>query len=119
MIQGKTVLVVNDDGHIGDFLRVALEAKGYTVTTAKDGREALDKVRRDPPDAVLLDLMMPVMDGWGFLTARGTLAAQCQCPVPAMSAAGGRYMARELGAKDFLAKPFDLDALLGKVAAVC
>ena len=119
MIQGKTVLVVDDDGHIRDSVRMALEDEGFRVKTARDGREALDKVRRDPPDAILLDLMMPTMDGWGFLAAHRTLSTECRAPVLAMSAMGGRYLARELGARDFLAKPFDLDALLGKVAALC
>ncbi len=119
MSQGRCVLVVDDDPAIRDFLSAALKAKGYRVECAWNGREALAKVRRDPPDAILLDLKMPVMDGWCFLKDRGTLSAACRCPVLVMSAAGGRHMARELGAKDFLAKPFDLDALLGKVAAVC
>ena len=115
----RTVLVVDDEGDIREILRLALEDEGYGVETARDGHEALDKVRRDPPSAVLLDLMMPIMDGWCFLAARSTLSAKFQCPVLVMSAVGGRYMARQLGARDFIAKPFDLDALLGKVAALC
>ena len=119
MSQRGTVLVVDDDPAIRDFLSLALEDEGYSVQTATNGQEALDKVRRDPPDAILLDLMMPTMDGWCFLTARRTLSARCQVPVLVMSAAGGSHMARELGAGGFLAKPFDLDAMLGKVAALC
>ncbi len=111
--------MVDDEGDIREFLRQALEDEGYGVETARDGHEALDKVRRDPPSAVLLDLMMPIMDGWGFLAARSTLSAKFQCPVLVMSAVGGRSMARQLGARDFIAKPFDLDTLLGKVAALC
>ncbi len=119
MSRGKTVLVVDDEGDVRDFLRTVLEGEGYSVETANNGHEALDKVRRDPPDAIVLDILMPTMDGWGFLTARRTLSAECQCPVLAMSGAGGRYMARELGASDFVAKPFDRDTLLGKVVALC
>ena len=119
MSQGRTVLVVDDDPAIRDFLSMALEGEGYAIETARNGREALDKIRRDPPDMILLDLVMPTMDGWCFLAMQRTASAGCRIPVLAMSAMGGRYMARELGATDFLAKPFDLDALLGKVAALC
>ncbi len=119
MSQDKTVLVVDDDPAIRDFLAMALEEEGYSVETATNGREALDRVRHHPPNAILLDIMMPEMDGWMFLATRRTLSAECRCPVLVMSAAGGRHMARELGASDFLAKPFDLDTLLGKVAALC
>ena len=119
MSHDKSVLVVDDDPDIRDFLSMVLEAEGYRVACARDGREALDRVRRDPPDAILLDIMMPRMDGWRFLKEHRMLSAECRCPVLAMSAAGGRYMARELGARDFLAKPFDLDTLFGKVAALC
>ncbi len=119
MTRDKTILVVDDDGDIREFVRAVLEDQGYEVRTATNGQAALDKVRRDPPGAILLDLMMPVMDGWCFLKARLTLAATCQCPVLVMSAAGGPCMARQLGARDFIAKPFDLDTLLGKVAALC
>ena len=119
MTQARTVLVVDDDHAIREFLTMALEDEGYRVKTAASGREALDEVRRDPPDVILLDLVMPTTDGWSFLVTRRTSSAECHTPVLAMSAMGGRYMARELGARDFLAKPLDLDALLGKVASLC
>ena len=118
MTQTRTILIVDDEPNIRGFLKMALEDEGYCVETACDGREALDKVRRRPPDAVLLDLMMPVMDGWGFLASRRTLSAECRCPVLVMSAVGGWHMARELGATGFLAKPFDVDVLLTKLASV-
>ena len=119
MSRGKTVLVVDDDPAIRELLSMALEAEGYRVVCARNGREALDKVRRDPPDAILLDLMMPTMDGWCFLTTHQTLSTECRAPVLVMTAIGGSCMARQLGARDFLTKPFSLDTLLGKVAALC
>ncbi len=119
MSQGATVLVVDDDPAIRDFVSIALEDEGYRVETAPNGQEALDKVRRDPPDAILLDIMMPTLDGWEFLAHWRMLSARCQAPVLVMSAVGGRCLARQLGARDFLAKPFDLDTLLGRVAALC
>ncbi len=117
--RARTVLVVDDDPAIREFLTMTLEDVGYRVQTAGSGREALDKVRRDPPDVVLLDLEMPRTDGWSFLASRRTASSECRTPVLAMSAMGGKYMARELGARDFIAKPLDLDSLLGKVAALC
>ena len=119
MSQGKTILVVEDDDDIREFVRAALEDQGYVIKTATNGQAALDKVRRCPPDAILLDIMMPRLDGWCFLKAYRTLSAQYRAPILVISAAGGWSMARELGAADFLAKPFGLDALLGKVAALC
>ena len=119
MSQGKTVLVVDDDPAIRELLSMALEGDGYRVVCARNGRDALAKVRRDPPDAILLDIMMPTMDGWCFLKEHRTLSAECRAPVLVMTAVGGSCMARQLGARDFLAKPFDLDILLGKVAALC
>ena len=116
--QTRTVLIVDDEPNIRGFLRMVLEDEGYTVETATNGQEALDKVRRCPPDAVLLDLMMPIVDGWSFLATRRTLATECRCPVLVMSAVGGWNMARELGASGFLAKPFDVDVLLTKLASV-
>src|SRR3712207_6653227 len=101
MSQVKTVLVVDDDPDIRRFVSMALESEGYRVDCARNGREALEKVRREPPDAILLDIMMPIMDGWCFLRDRRTLSAKCRCPVLVMSAAGGSCMARQLGARDF------------------
>ncbi len=118
MTRSRTILIVDDEPNMRGFLRMILEDEGYTVETATNGQEALDKVRRCPPDAILLDLMMPVMDGWSFLATRRTLSAECLCPVLIMSAVGGWYMARELGASGFLAKPFDVDVLLTKLTGV-
>ncbi len=76
MTPTRTVLIVDDEPNIRGFLRMALEDEGFSVETAANGKEALDKVRRRPPDAVLLDLLMPVLDGWGgfarkFVSASG------------------------------------------------
>ena len=118
MTQPRTILIVDDEPNIRGFLKLALEDEGYRVETAADGQDALDKVRRNPPDAVLLDLVMPGVDGWSFLATRRTLSAECRCPVLVMSAVGGWNLARELGASGFLAKPFDVEVLLAKLASV-
>ncbi len=117
MSQPRTILIVDDEPNIRGFLRLALEDAGFSVDTATNGKEALEKLRRRPPDAVLLDLLMPVMDGWSFLAAHRTMSARYRCPILVMSAVGGWSMARELGAADFIAKPFDVDELVQEVHA--
>lgn len=116
--QGATVLVVDNDPAVRDLVTTALEGRGHTVRTATTGREALDTVRRDPPDAILLDLMTPTTDGWSFLATQRMSSAEGRAPVLVMSAVGGRYLARELGARGFLAKPFDREALETALASV-
>ena len=76
-------------------------------------------VRRSTPDVILLDLGMPVMDGWAFVRKCRADQVCNDVPITVMSAGHGASAARDLGATDFLAKPFDLDTLLGKVAALC
>ncbi len=116
MSQGKTVLVVDDDPAIRDIIETALEDEGYRVESAANGREALDKADQCHPHAVVLDVMMPVLDGWEFLAHWSRRPVEQQAPVMVVWAVGGWHAAVELGARDFLAKPFDLDVLLGKLA---
>ena len=66
-MSGSTILVVDDERNIVQLARLYLRNEGYQVETAANGREALDKVRQTSPSLILLDLMMPVMDGWQFL----------------------------------------------------
>jgi CheY-like chemotaxis protein len=107
----KHILVVDDDEDIREFVSMALRLEDYPVETAAHGAEALRKVRQDPPSLVLLDLMMPVMDGWKFVqTCRNEGLCQ-QVPVVVMSASARAQAAEELQAHAFLAKPFDLDEL--------
>jgi two-component system, chemotaxis family, chemotaxis protein CheY len=112
----KCVLVVEDDSMIRSVLAGALADEGYAVLTASNGLAALEEVRRGAPDAVLLDLMMPVLDGWGFLAQCRDEQLCTDIPVLVMSA----YLrlpetARELKVRGCIAKPFDLDVLLGAV----
>jgi CheY-like chemotaxis protein len=112
----KTILVVDDDPAIRDVVADLLEMSDYKVTTASNGAEALDQIRLEQPAAVLLDLMMPVMDGWEFLR-------RCRCgppcagvPVAIMSAAhDAASAASTLGVQAYLAKPFEIDAVLDVV----
>jgi len=107
------ILVVDDDPDILDALSEILEAEGYEVDRARHGQEALARVDRRRPDLILLDLMMPVMDGWEFAQALRRRDDGAQIPVVILSAdrqAGAK--ARVVGARGFLAKPFELNELL-------
>lgn len=111
-----TLLVVEDDDAVADAVVEALATR-YAVVAARNGREALDVVAARPVDAILLDLMMPVMDGETFL--RAYRAAGGAAPVIVTSAGEdlpGRT--RAIGAQDFVRKPYRLDDLLDKLARV-
>jgi CheY-like chemotaxis protein len=112
----KHVLVADDDDGIRQAVADALDFEGYQVVTAANGAEALERVRTTRPAAVVLDLMMPVMDGWEFMEACRREQLCEGIPVLVMSA----YQhladtAPTLGANACIAKPFDLDVLLGAV----
>ena len=115
------ILVVDDDPAIRDVVADILEMSDYQVQTANNGAEALAQIRADQPAVVLLDLMMPVMDGWEFLRRCRDVSQCAQIPVAVMSAArDAAAAANELGAQAYLTKPFDMDAVLdvvGRLAA--
>ena len=109
------VLVVDDDPDILQTLALCLSSEGYRVTTASNGREALDLLGKERPACVLLDLMMPVMDGWQFVAELEQRGGR-NSPLLILSADRAvQGHAAKLRAEAFLAKPFDLDELLGKV----
>jgi DNA-binding response OmpR family regulator len=115
---GVTVLVVDDEPQIVWVLRFSLEAEGYRTVCAADGVRALEEIAQHRPRLVLLDLMMPNMDGWHVLEEMTKLPAE-QRPrivvVSALTSQGERKKVTELGADAFIAKPFDVDELLGIV----
>jgi two-component system, OmpR family, response regulator MprA len=116
MPEAKSVLVVDDEAAIRGLIADALDFDGYTVRTARDGADALEKVARDRPDAIILDLMMPVMDGRSFLSACRRDPRCADIPILVVSAAHDLgAIAPELGARACLAKPFDIDVLLAVV----
>ena len=112
------VLVVDDQEAIRDTLQVALDDEGFTVETAANGQEALDILMRWKPCVILLDLMMPVMDGWAFCAEQvrtGDLT-----PIVLLSAAGGlEEQAKALCAVAVIAKPFDIDRVISTIQRVC
>jgi CheY-like chemotaxis protein len=105
------LLVVDDDPAILSTVSDILADEGYQVVTATNGAEALETLKRIDPQLILLDMRMPVMDGWQFAQARSS--AQRLIPLIVMTAAhDARKWALEIGAADYLAKPFDLMELL-------
>jgi two-component system chemotaxis response regulator CheY len=113
----KQVLIVDDDPDMRDLVSEILGQLDCRLETAADGLEALDHMHRHPPDVVLLDLMMPVMDGWQFVAACREDPAYAHLRVGVMSAASGAgKVARDLGASAYLAKPFQIDDLVGVVS---
>ena len=114
---GKTVLIVDDDHWIRDLLQMALEAEGYEVAVAEDGLEALDRITALRPAVIVLDMMMPRMDGGRFAEELRRRGIRDRVPLLVITAdAQGRYRAKNLGADAYLAKPFALPELLDEVA---
>ena len=112
------VLVVDDDPDILDAICDILDAEGYAVARARHGGEALERVAERRPDLILLDLMMPVMDGWQFREAQVQNAELAKIPVVVVSAAGRDRLER-IDADAYLSKPVDLEELLGCVSHFC
>ena len=116
-MSASPILVVDDDPSIRETVSQILELEGYPVETAADGAEALRAVERARPAVVLLDMRMPVLDGWGF--ARALHERGVELPIVVMTAAqDARRWADEIGAAGHLSKPFELLDLLSAVEQV-
>jgi two-component system KDP operon response regulator KdpE len=112
-----TVLVVDDDPAIQRTLAIGLRARGYQVLPARDGRTAVEAVREDDPDVVLLDLGLPDLSGVDVLRR---IRKHSQVPVIVLSARHGsddKVEALDVGADDYVTKPFGMDELLARVRA--
>jgi DNA-binding response OmpR family regulator len=117
----KKILIVDDEDDILHFLELVLREKGYDVATASGGHEALTKAQVDRPDLVLLDIMMPQMDGWEVLKLLRVDEATRHIPVAMLSArteAKDRVQGLQEGAIDYICKPFSLQELLGKIETI-
>ena len=115
------VLVVEDDVDVREFEAAALGSGGHEVVIATNGREALEVLERLEPCIIILDLMMPVMDGLTFLAERRRRELAPGVPVVCVSAAGEPFLARarQLGAHDCIQKPADMDDLCNFVSQYC
>lgn len=110
----RHILIVDDDPAIRATISEVLAEEGYTITTATNGAEGLAALARALPAVVLLDMRMPVLDGWGF--ARALKERGVSLPIVVMTAAqDARRWSQEIGAAWVLAKPFDLDELVQAV----
>jgi diguanylate cyclase (GGDEF)-like protein len=117
----ERILVVDDDPDILQVVKINLELEGYDVDTAEDGREAVDKAMVDPPQLILLDIMMPRMDGLTALRrirAHGTTGNTSVILLTARGLPEDRVRGLELGADDYITKPFDISELVARVKAV-
>ncbi|MCM1149484.1 MAG: response regulator transcription factor [Butyricicoccus sp.] len=115
----KKALVIEDDGNIAELLRLYLEKDGFEVSRAVDGGEGLEMYRAFHPDIVLLDIMLPVMDGWSVL--REIRALDSHVYVIMLTAKGDtpdKISGLELGADDYVTKPFEVKELLARIHAV-
>ena len=113
------ILVAEDDRAVRDAVERALAFEGYDVVTARDGAEALQRVLNDKPDLVVLDVMMPIVDG--FETCRRLRAAGNHVPILMLTArteVSDRVEGLDAGADDYLAKPFALEELLARMRAL-
>ena len=114
----EKILVVDDDKNICELLRLYLVKEGYNVTMVHDGGAALAEFDKLHPDLVLLDVMMPVMDGWEVCRK---LRAKDNTPIIMLTAKGETYdkvLGLELGADDYIVKPFDAKEVTARIKAV-
>jgi CheY-like chemotaxis protein len=111
------ILIVDDDEATLTALAGLLELEGYRVEKARNGKEALEKLLAGAPGLVLLDLKMPVMDGWQFLTERAKDGSASETPVVLLS--GLPFIPNAPGVADFLSKPIDPGQLLSCVRRFC
>ena len=111
----KLVLVVDDDQDLLTLVAMVLEGEGYKVLTATDGREGLDAIERSMPDLILLDMKMPIMNGWEFAKEFKS-KYDAKAPIVVITAyTDAKKRAEEIGAAGWIGKPFDLDTLVNVV----
>ncbi|HET9199831.1 MAG TPA: response regulator [Dehalococcoidia bacterium] len=111
-----TILVVEDDERIQRLVELVLRGEGYSVLQAGDGRQALDMIDSAKPDLVLLDLMLPVLDGWALRERLRQRPTTSDIPIILMSAVRNLpEAAQELEVADYLSKPFEIDDLVRSV----
>lgn len=117
MSMGK-ILVVDDDINICELLRLYIEKEGYEVIIANDGGQAVTKFKTEHPDLIMLDIMLPVLDGWQVCRE---VRKTSQCPIIMLTAKGevfDKVLGLELGADDYVVKPFETKEIVARIKAV-
>jgi len=114
----KCVLIVEDDANIADLLRLYLEKEGFRVVLAPDGGQGVELFRKEKPNLILLDLMLPVLDGWGVCRA---IRQESDVPIIMLTAKGetmDKVTGLKSGADDYITKPFEMKEVLARIEAV-
>ena len=117
MENGK-ILIVDDDQNICELLRLYIEKEGYKTAIANDGQQALDMFESESPDLVMLDIMLPGLDGWQVCRE---IRKKSQCPIIMLTAKGevfDKVLGLELGADDYVVKPFEAKEVVARIKAV-
>lgn len=119
MNENKTILVCDDDPLLVDLLEFRLASRGFTVLIARDGAAAVDIATKDAPDAIVLDAMMPILDGYEVLRRLRANAATANIPIVMLTARKGEsdiVSGLELGANDYMVKPFIPEELVMRLS---
>ncbi len=114
----KKILVIEDEQHISKLVRFILEKNGYSVVQAFNGKEGIEAAKKGKPDMVILDVMMPRMDGFEVAKKLKSIKETKQIPIIMLSSAAqfkDRTKGIEAGAMDYITKPFDKNELVAKV----
>lgn len=114
----RNILVVEDDRNISDLIRMYLDKEGFEVRIAYDGGKAVEEFEKQKPDLVLLDIMLPVLDGWGVCAK---IREKAKTPIIMLTAkgdVGDRITGLEMGADDYIVKPFSPREVLARIKAV-
>ena len=114
----KKILIVEDDGNIRELLRLYLEREGYEITEAANGEEGVELWRKINPDMILLDVMMPIMDGWQVCKI---IRKESKVPIIIMTAKGetiDKVNGLEMGADDYIVKPLEMREVIARVRAI-
>lgn len=119
MPEKKRILLIDDETALVEMVKIRLEANNYEVITAYDGNEALDKARKEKPDLIILDLMLPKMDGYKVCRLLKFDEKYKQIPIilfTARAQESDKITGEEVGADAYITKPFEPKALLDKIA---
>ena len=115
---GKKIFIADDESGFVSTLRSRLEFEGFEVTTAPDGKAALEKIPDEQPDLILLDVMMPAMNGYQVCRELKENSATKQIPIlmlTAKSQESDKFWGHEAGADAYMTKPFDMDELIDEI----
>ena len=115
---GRNILVVEDDKNISDLIYMYLVKEGFDVRIAGDGGKALEEFRKKEPDLILLDIMLPVMDGWAVCAKIRETSKVPIIMLTAKSEVFDRIQGLEMGADDYIVKPFEMKEVLARIHAV-